>query len=317
MTTTKRLSATFAASLFAGVAGFMVTSGLSRAEAQEAEPTVSQVGGNDVAPFAIYRPASIKQDVPAPLVLLLHGSSGEGASMLVGSSLKIAADKHGFIIAAPTGAIRLQRGYAWNVPGVVTAGGSLPGAGDRDDVGYVLSIVDLLVKQGLADRSRVYATGISGGGRMASWLGCVASTRFAAIAPVVGLRAGTPLKSDPKQPDPASCQPESPLPIITFAGDSDTTNPMQGGGAPYWQYSMRAAEMRWATLNRCQNSLVTQQISSAVYQELYDGCQDDAVVTAYITRGGGHTWLADDEVMWDFFAHYARAENGKLLKLSR
>jgi polyhydroxybutyrate depolymerase len=92
---------------------------------------------------------------------------------------------------------------------------------------------------------------------------------------------------------------------------------MQGGGAPYWQYPMRAAEMRWATLNRCQNSMVTKQISSAVYQELYDGCQDDAVVTAFITKGGGHTWLADDEVMWDFFAHYARAENGKLLKLSR
>jgi polyhydroxybutyrate depolymerase len=317
MTTTKRLSTTSATLLFAGVAAFMLASGLSQAEAQEAEPTVHQFDGNGVAPFAIYRPASIQQGVPAPLVLLLHGSSGEGAAILTGSSLKAAANKHGFIIAAPTGAIHLARGYAWNIPGVVTTSGTVPGAGDRDDVNYLLSIVDLLVKQGLADRSRVYITGISGGGRMASWLGCVASTRFAAIAPVVGLRAGTPLKSDTTQPDPASCQPESPLPVITFAGDSDTTNPMQGGGAPYWQYPMRAAEMRWATLNRCQNSMVTKQISSAVYQELYDGCQDDAVVTAFITKGGGHTWLADDEVMWDFFAHYARAENGKLLKLSR
>lgn len=265
-----------------------------------------------MAPFAMYRPASIKQGTPAPLVLLLHGSSGEGASMLARSSLKAAADKHGFIIAAPTGAMRLERGFAWNVPGVVTTSGAIPGAGDRDDVSYLLSIVDLLVKQGLVDRSRVYVTGLSGGGRMASWLGCVASTRFAAIAPVVGLRAGAPLKSDTSQPDPSSCQPQSPVPIITFAGTSDTTNPMAGGGAPYWQYPMRAAETRWATLNRCQHPMVSKRISPTIYQELYDGCQDGAVVTAYITEGGGHNWLADDEVMWTFFANYARAENGSL-----
>ncbi len=316
MAAIKPLSHTSAA-LIAGVAAFMLAACPSPAQARDAEPAVQQFDADGVAPFAIYRPVSIQQGVSAPLVLLLHGSSGEGAAMLTGSSLKAVADKHGFIIAAPTGAIRLQRGYAWNIPGVVTTGGTLPGAGARDDAGYLLSIVDVLVKQGLADRSRVYVTGISGGGRMASWLGCVASARFAAIAPVVGLRAGTPLKSDPTQPDPASCQPESPVPVIAFAGNSDTTNPMQGGGAPYWQYSMRAAEMRWATLNRCPSPMVTRQISPSVYQELYDGCQDDAVVTGYITKGGGHSWLADDEVMWAFFSRYARAENGQLLKRSR
>lgn len=309
MATIKRLSKTSAA-LFAGIAAFTLAGCLAKAEARDAEAA-------SLAPFAIYRPAAIQHGAPAPLVLLLHGSSGEGPSTLAGSSLKKAADKHGFIIVAPTGAIPLERGFAWNIPGVVTAGGALPGADDRDDVGYVLAIVDLLVRQGLVDRSRVYVTGISGGGRMASWLGCVAPTHFAAIAPVVGLRAGTPLKSATMQPDPASCQPASPMPIIAFAGDSDTTNPVQGGGAPYWQYPMRAAELRWAALNGCRHSMVTKRISPNVYQELYDGCQDDAVVTAYITEGGGHSWVADDEVMWAFFSNYARAENGKLLKLPR
>lgn len=316
MTATERLSKTSAA-LLAGIATFMLAGCLSAADARAAEQTTHQFDGHGESPFAIYRPASIRQGAAAPLVLLLHGSSGEGPSTLTGSSLKTAADKHGFIIAAPTGAMHLARGFAWNIPGVVTTGGTTPGAGDRDDVHYLLSIVDLLAKQGLVDRSRVYVTGISGGGRMASWLGCVAPTRFAAIAPVVGLRAGTPLKSDTTLPDPASCRPESPVPIIAFAGNSDTTNPMQGGGSAYWQYSMRAAEMRWAALNRCQHSVVTKRISPTVYQELYDGCQDDAVVTAYITEGGGHSWVVDDEVMWDFFKDYARSDDGKLLKVPR
>ncbi|WP_373987255.1 PHB depolymerase family esterase [Duganella sp. BuS-21] len=205
----------------------------------------------------------------------------------------------------------------WNVPGVVTTSGAAPGAGDRDDVQYLLSILDLLAKQGLADRSRVDVTGISGGGRMASWIGCVASMRFAAIGSVVGLRAGAPLKSDPARPDSVSCRPESPLPVIAFAGDRDTTNPMEGGGSKYWQYSMQAAVQRWATLNQCQHAAVTRRISPTVYQVLYDGCRDDAVVTAYVTEGGGHTWLANDEVMWAFFASYARAADGKLLKVGR
>ncbi|USX29416.1 prolyl oligopeptidase family serine peptidase [Oxalobacteraceae bacterium OTU3CINTB1] len=312
MTVADRLP-TINALISAGVAALCLTGGLSAAQAREAQQAEHQIDVPGASPFVVYRPETVKAGAPAPLVFLLHGSSGEGASILRRSNLKTLADKHGFIIAAPTGAIRLAQGFAWNIPGVVTAGGAAPGAGDRDDVKYLLSILDLLAEQGLVDRSRVYATGFSGGGRMASWLGCVASTRFAAIAPVVGLRAGAPLASDPRQPDPDSCRPESAVPVVTFAGDSDTTNPIAGGGAKYWQYSMHAAEMRWAGLNRCERRPVTRRISANVYQELYDGCQDGAMVTAYITEGGGHTWLADEEAMWKFFSRYARAADGKLL----
>ena len=314
MIITKRLSKAYAA-LFMGMAACLLAGGLPNAAAQEATPAIRQFDVPGASPVAVYRPASVKQGTPAPLVFLLHGSSGEGTSTLSGSSLKAAADKHGFIIAAPTGAIRLATGFAWNIPGVVTVGGKAPGADDRDDVKYLLSIVDLLVKQGDIDRARVYVTGISGGGRMASWLGCVASTRFAAIAPVVGLRAGTPLASDPTRPDPDSCRPESPLPIIAFAGNKDTTNPIEGGGAKYWQYSMHAAVARWAALNGCPHAPGTTRISSQVYQERYDGCRDGAVVTAYVTEGGSHTWVADDEAMWAFFSRYARADDGKLLSV--
>ena len=297
----------------AGIAAFILAGGLSTAQAREAQQVARQFDVPGASSFAIYRPESIKQGTPAPLVFLLHGSSGDGTSILGRSNLKAAADKYGFIIAAPTGAIRLAQGFAWNIPGVVTTDGTAPGAGARDDVKYLLSILDILTEQGLVDRSRVYVSGFSGGGRMASWLGCVASTRFAAIAPVVGLRAGAPLQSNPRTPDPDSCRPAAAVPVLAFAGNSDTTNPIAGGGAKYWQYSRHAAEMRWAGLNRCERRPLTRRVSARVYQEVYDGCQDGAMVTAYITEGGGHTWLADEEVMWRFFTRYARAADGKLL----
>ena len=143
------------AALLAGAVACMMASCLPSAQAWQAAQAISQLNIPGASPVAVYRPASIKNGAPAPLVFLLHGSSGEGASTLSGSSLKAAADKHGFIIAAPTGAMRLAQGYAWNIPGVVTAGGTAPGAGDRDDVQYVLTIFDRLVQQGIVDRELV------------------------------------------------------------------------------------------------------------------------------------------------------------------
>jgi len=56
--------------------------------------------------------------------------------------------------------------------------GKAPGAGDLDDVAFLGRAIDWLAAQGCVDRHRVYATGLSGGGRMSSWLGCVAAHRF-------------------------------------------------------------------------------------------------------------------------------------------
>jgi polyhydroxybutyrate depolymerase len=141
---------------------------------------------------------------------------------------------------------------------------------------------------------------------MASWLGCVAADRFAAIAPVVGLRAGRPGARDPNAPDPATCRPSRPMPIIAFAGDADTTNPIQGGGAAYWQYPMAAAEARWAALNGCAAPLPRSKVNETVYQEGYRDCRAGADVVARIAIGGTHRWLADNEAMWTFLSRYRR-----------
>ncbi|RSV21581.1 PHB depolymerase family esterase [Sphingomonas sp. ABOLH] len=243
---------------------------------------------------------------PAPLVILLHGSGGTGAAMLRDSNLAEAADRHGFIVAAPDAGIPHDQGFVWNIPGVPTVAGTIPGPDAPDDVKFIGALIDQLAKAGCADPARVYATGLSGGGRMTSWLGCVAADRFAAIAPVVGLRAGNPLASDPTRPDPATCRPSRPLPVIAFAGDADTTNPIQGGGAKYWSYTMHAAEMRWATLNDCTAAPTTRWVAPKVYEERYTGCRDGADVAGRITVGGGHSWVIDNDALWAFLSQHRR-----------
>lgn len=242
----------------------------------------------------------------APLVFVLHGSTGDGAGILAQSKLEETAERHGFLLAAPDAGIPAGNGYVWNIPGVPTVTGKVPGPGDPDDVAYLGAAIDWLAAKGCADRGRVYATGLSGGGRMSSWLGCVAADRFAAIAPVVGLRAGNPSAADPRFPDPASCTPSRPMPVIAFAGDKDSTNPIQGGGAGYWQYPMHTAEARWADLNACRRPLPERRLENGVIERGYADCRGAADVVARITPGAGHVWTADNEAMWAFLARRRR-----------
>lgn len=244
---------------------------------------------------------------PRPLLLLLHGSTSSGAAALRDSGLVATADRHGFVLVAPDGGIPAGEGRAWNIPGVPLVTGALPTASDRDDVAYVMGLVDRLARQNCVDPARVYATGLSGGGRMASWLGCVVPHRIAAIAPIVGLRAGRPRRGNDRTPDPATCRPSVPVPVLAFAGDADTTNPIAGGGAPYWRYSMDAAMVRWATIDGCTAAPRTSWVSPNVYEQRYDGCRDGALVAARVTVGGGHSFaVAENEAMWTFLSRHAR-----------
>lgn len=242
----------------------------------------------------------------APLVFVLHGSTGDGAAILAQSKLEGTAERHGFLLAAPDGGIAAGKGYVWNIPGVPTVTGKMPGPEDADDVAYLSATIDWLAAQGCVDRRRVYATGLSGGGRMSSWLGCVAADRFAAIAPVVGLRAGSPSAADPRFPDAATCSPTRPMPVIAFAGGKDATNPIEGGGAGYWQYPMRRAEARWADLNGCRRPLAARTLESGAIERGFGDCRAGAEVIARITPEAGHVWTADNETMWSFFARHRR-----------
>jgi len=255
----------------------------------------------------VHLPAGFDPEKPAPLVFVLHGSGGTGAEILARSGLTATADRHGFIVAAPDAGISLGKGFAWNIPGVPTVAGTLPEPGSPDDVKYIETAIDVLAARHCVDPTRVYVTGLSGGGRMASWLGCVAADRFAAIAPVVGLRAGNPLSRDPARPDPATCRPSKPMPVIAFAGDADTTNPVAGGGAGYWQYSMHVAEQRWATLDHCVVTPTTRWVvPGKIYEEHYADCVGGVEIASRISVGKGHAWVVDNEALWAFVSRYRR-----------
>ncbi len=273
-------------------------------------------GGVD-RPLVLLVPANVRAGRELPLVFDLHGSRANGEQQALVSRFRDLADEKDFLVANPDGAVTLPGKpdeHYWNIPGTILVNGAAVPNGTPDDVQYISDAIDGIAASTCVDRRRVYATGLSGGGRMASLLACQLPDRIAAIAPVAGLRAGLPGPGPDAAPPPGGCAPKRPVPVITFHGTGDPVNPYAGGGAAYWGYGVQAAIDRWVAINGCRADKVKRSRPAPhVVEEQYAKCRDDAEVVLYRTEasddaGGGHIWptqpLAATPLAWEFLSRF-------------
>lgn len=264
--------------------------------------------------FEMYVPPTTPR--PLPVVLILHGGKGTASQMRRYTDFDSLAAREGILAVYPQGI-----GGHWN-DGRQVIGDLRHNATDVNDVEFLLALVDNLVSHGLADPTRIYATGISSGGMMAMRLACEHPGRIAAIAVVAG-----------NEPVDVDCEPQMPVPALFFHGTNDRFVPYAGGDILQWANVDRgkvlsAAETAatWRKINGCtgephKERLVegTRKGSLPVDKVTYAPC-DGAPVERFIIRGGGHAWPgakqapAADEILgpagtdlianteiWDFF----------------
>ncbi len=217
--------------------------------------------------YVLYIPKGYDGKTRLPLVFDFHGSTRTPASEMVVSGLKSIADRDHFVVVFPAGV----NGF-WNVA---------MDPDSPDDVKFVSRLIDEISGMASIDKKRIYAAGVSGGGRMASRLGCALSDRIAAVAPVAGVRFLTP------------CQSRA-APVITFHGTKDTVNPYPPGGGglnKHWgRDGVEDSLQKWAEHNGCQAPPTVVRKSSEVTKVFYSECADNADVILYRVEGGGHTW---------------------------
>lgn len=225
----------------------------------------------------VHIPTRYRAGTPVSLVLNLHGSESTAGQQELFSGMDTTADQDGFIVAYPQALIRAGSGFDWNVPGEPLLGGTYPPRDAADDVAFLSDLVGDMATRYCIDLRRVYATGVSGGGRMASQLACDAARIFAAVAPVAGLRF------------PSPCPGTRKVAVIAFHGTADPIDPYNGNGQAYWTYSVPTAARRWAVHDGC--SRVPNTTSAAGYTlTAYDGCAKGAGVELYSVTGEGHEW---------------------------
>jgi polyhydroxybutyrate depolymerase len=272
--------------------------------------TLSLAIGGRQRTVIVHIPVGATGTTALPLVLNMHGSGSDAVQQEGFTDMNATADADSFIVAYPQGDITAGSGFDWNVPNEPLIGGALPPPGSPNDVAFLTQLPSVLGQRYCVNPERVYATGFSGGARMASQLGCDAPTVFAAVAPVSGLRLPTP------------CPGTRPVPVSAFHGTADPVDPYDGHGQKYWTYSVPVAAAKWAAHDHCD---IHAQVTSAgvgIALTAYKGCAGGAVVDLYTITGEGHEWpggpklprsltrtlgpqttaINADQVMWRFFA---------------
>lgn len=223
----------------------------------------------------------------APLVLVFHGAGGNGRAYLEKNGWLAQSMRAGFVVAAPDGlpagpdmpANFLLNPRLWN-------SGQLQADSPRskvDDMAFVAALLDDIANRTPIDRQRVFATGHSNGAGMSFMVGARLSTRFAALATVMGQNSVTDV------------QPVRALPTLVMLGTDDPLNPTQGGmrKLPWGSSSVPPPAMgiaAWGRALGCAPAAQTVRDDADVRVERYGDCRDGAQVLVWNIKGQGHAW---------------------------
>lgn len=188
-------------------------------------------------PAQLYVPSTATIGSALPVVVLLHGGSGNsavgidatcpGANRSHPSCLHQIAERRSFVLVIPNGTRSNPpaANRAWNAGGggLRAAGGLWQCVGGTicddgvDDVAYVRDVLAQLPAWTGAVPLHVYAIGLSNGGALAHRFACEAADAFLAIASV---GAGNQYATS------ATCQPQRPVAVLAIHGTGD----------PCWRY---------------------------------------------------------------------------------
>ncbi len=242
--------------------------------------------------YRVYQPAGLA--AAAPLVVMLHGVTGNGEQAENSYGWDPLADSAKFVVAYPDGI-----GRTWNGHGC--CGKAM--RENIDDVGFISTMVGQISAGLPIDKSRVYAAGFSNGGIMSYTLACNTGI-FAAIGP----DSATMLDA---------CAAPHPTSVIHIHGTADRLVPYDGGKGTSFVNGPSIADVNafWRNVDHCgptdiaTNALVTTSTAA---------CADNRSVVLITIDGGKHQWpggstflekrdptshaLNATQTIWQFFA---------------
>lgn len=242
--------------------------------------------------YLLFVPADLSPG-PVPLVIVLHGGAQTAEDIAINANNPTAhwmslADAEGFVVAYPDGLDKQwhdcrSEGHA--------------DIGTADDVGFINALIDDVARSREIDWTRVYVAGASNGGMMAYRLGAELSHRLAAIVPGIA--------SMPTDAAGECRNPDRPLTVAMMNGDADEPawsggqTGTQGGATEHGAVIGTAATLNYWIAHNATGSGVDDFFPypdinagdgpTTVERSTYLGGGEDAEVTLYRVRGGGHS----------------------------
>lgn len=281
---------------------------VSFTRAQEVKDKISVDGISRT--FVVYQPPGVNPGQKLPLIISMHGRLGTGEGQMRFADFRPLADRDKFLVVCPNGIDR-----SWN------DGRNTPAHKKGvNDVKFIDELITYTINRYHADPKRVYVTGMSNGGFMASRLACQLYNRIAAVA-VVAASMDKDMDYTPQHPIPAMYIQGTADPLVPFSGGA-----MKGAGGEI--YSHEDILRTWARTDGCRQAPVYERLKpevddgTSIVRETYTNAATGAKVTGYTVVGGGHTWPGGTqylprfvvgrvshnmnacEVIWDFFKGY-------------
>ena len=247
-----------------------------------------------------------------PVVIVLHGGMGSAEAQRERTGFDRLAVAEGFTVVYAQGTELVPGRHAWNTGFLMRRQ-----VGRANDIAYLDTLIDLLIRDHSADPRRIFMTGGSNGAMMTLVYATQRAERLAAIAPVVGAMFSFEM------------QPSRPLPIMLINGAQDNEVPIEGGFSrnPLVSRAQSAPFMPledtvgfWVEANRSQTPPAITTAGN-VTTSVYGPTPDGAVTISVVDRIGGHGWPGTSQVrgtsnpilsfdgaerVWEFFKTQSR-----------
>jgi poly(hydroxyalkanoate) depolymerase family esterase len=239
--------------------------------------------------YRLYVPSG-HDGAPLPLVVMLHGGTQDAATFAAATGMNDLAERQGFLVAYPEQPASANPGKYWNwfVPGHQRR--------DAGEPSLIAGITRQVIDRYGADATRVYVAGFSAGGAMAAVMATVYPDLYAAV----GVHSGLPyaaagdmasafaaMKQGSSRPARA---PASPVPLIVFHGDRDTT--VAAANAAGLIGDVLAAASPDGHPGTPAAVVTTGQVPGghAYTRTRYQDPAGAALAERWIIHQGGHTW---------------------------
>jgi polyhydroxybutyrate depolymerase len=261
-------------------------------------------------PYGLKVPAGIDGQHPAPLVVLLHGYTSNGANQATYFGLEAEADKAGFVLAYPDGTRDRFGNRFWNATDACC---DFFRSG-VDDVAYLDAVIAEIAAKHPIDPGRVFLVGHSNGAFMAHRYACDRPGKVAAIVTLAGMQ----------WKDQARCEASSPasVSVLHVHGRNDTTINYDGGSTPAGVYPGAVETVGdWGKKDACTGALAATGrkldldrtvAGDETVEEAYSGCPAGVGLALWTIEGGGHVPAFNDSwasSIWSFLATHPKASS--------
>ena len=229
---------------------------------------ISEPGTYHLGDAWLYLPGSYDGNTKLPAVFALSANTQMARRFVEGAGLDEAADKHNFIVVAPT---RGAGNHNWDTRRVIRR---------------MQGMITQLASEYCVDPDAIFATGLIGGGTVAENLACEPWIRAAAVMST--------------RPGKAESRCTSPKPFMLMNGLRTRQAPIEGGRNCNGDVKIALAihEEFWRDANGCQGArrLESQHKKSKCYTW---ACAKAPFVSCRLD--GGHNWPGAPSRLADFF----------------